>query len=189
MKKIITIPITILALLITACGGPSAQSRINVPQADKPATAETKSYEEDALADVKTPEDRKVDELEEAREKTEQENSGVDEDLTKLSATMVYSTVFDMMNNPKAHEGKSVRVDGTFTSSVDEKSGKRYFACIIKDATECCAQGMEIELAGDKKFPEDYPKEGAEMRVRGVYETYTEGEAMYCVLRNAVIEG
>ena len=33
-----------------------------------------------------------------------------------------------------------------------------YHACVIPDATACCAQGIEFTLAGDHRWPDDYPE-------------------------------
>lgn len=51
-----------------------------------------------------------------------------------------------------------MKMRGMFSSYHDEETGKSYYACIIQDATACCAQGIEFEL---------------------------EGEYTYCTLRNA----
>ena len=39
---------------------------------------------------------------------------GVDVDLTKLSSTMVYSEVYNMVNTPEDYTGKTVRMTGSF---------------------------------------------------------------------------
>ncbi len=112
----------------------------------------------------------------------------VDVDLTTLSATMVYSEVYNMMTGPEAYMGKTVRMKGELAYYKNEATGKEYFACIIRDATACCAQGIEFELAGDYKYPDDYPELGTEITVKGVFDTYNEGENRYVTLRNAVME-
>lgn len=110
---------------------------------------------------------------------------GIDIDLTTMSSTMVYSEVYDMMYYPEKYMGKRVKINGLFATYHDEETGKDYFACIVSDATACCSQGIEFEPEGDCKYPEDYPKEGEEVTVVGVFDTYTEGESQYCTLRNA----
>ena len=109
----------------------------------------------------------------------------IDLDLTELSSTMVYSEVYNMMTSPENYLGKTVKMDGTFASYHDEASDKYYFACIIQDATACCSQGIEFVLTEDYSYPDDYPTEGDEICVVGVFDTYTEGEFTYCTLRNA----
>ncbi|MBO4912696.1 MAG: hypothetical protein J5504_08220 [Butyrivibrio sp.] len=106
-------------------------------------------------------------------------------DLTKLSATMIYTTVYNMMYYPEKFVGKTIKMNGNYSEYVDEATGKRYHACIIKDATACCSQGVEFELTADYKYPDNYPKEEDPVTVEGVFELYKEGEYQYCTLRNA----
>jgi len=125
-----------------------------------------------------------VIETEEVPKKAE----GIDVDLTVLSATMVYSEVFNMMYYPENYIGKTVKMNGAYSVFHDEVTDKYYHGCIIKDATACCSQGIEFELAGDHKYPDDYPEEGSSVCVSGVFETYQEGENTFCTLRNARFE-
>lgn len=110
---------------------------------------------------------------------------GVDVDLTMLSSTIVYSEVYNMMTLPEEYIGKTIRMDGTFSYYHDDTTGKDYFACIIQDATACCSQGIEFELEGDHTYPDDYPEDGAYVKVEGVFDTYREGDYEFCTLRNA----
>ncbi len=111
--------------------------------------------------------------------------AGTDVDLTVLSSTMVYSEVFNMMVSPEKYIGKTIKMKGQFMSSYEEALDRHYFACIIQDATACCAQGIEFELAGNVRYPEDYPEEGGIMCVVGVFDTYEEDGCGYATLRNA----
>ena len=113
--------------------------------------------------------------------------SGIDVDLTVLSSTMVYSEVYNMMTAPEDYLGKTVKMDGAFAYYRDEATGNEYFACIVQDATACCAQGIEFVLNGTHSFPDDYPPEGDFITVVGVFDTYWEGEYRYCTLRSAVM--
>ncbi|MCR5004483.1 MAG: hypothetical protein K6A77_01130 [Clostridiales bacterium] len=127
---------------------------------------------------------------EETPEETPMESSGAyDVDLTVLSSTMVYSEVYNMLVDPDEYIGKTVKMNGAFSYFHDENADKYYFACIIQDATACCAQGMEFELAGDPTFPDDYPEVGEEITVVGIYDTYQEGELVFCTLRDAEFVG
>lgn len=93
-------------------------------------------------------------------------------DLTKQSSTVVYSQVFNMMLEPESFVGKKIRLNGIATALHDEEENKDYFACIVMDATACCAQGIEFELPPDMQNPEFYPKDGEEIVVTGVFEMY-----------------
>ena len=111
--------------------------------------------------------------------------SQIDIDLTALSSVLVYSEVYNMMLSPEKYVGKTVKMHGPFSYFLDEATGKYYFACIIEDATACCAQGLEFELKENLVFPEDYPAVGEDICVIGVFDTYQEGGYTYCTLRNA----
>lgn len=105
--------------------------------------------------------------------------SDVDVDLTAMSSTMVYATVFEMMNTPEDYVGKTVRMRGWFTTYEAYKSpqeiGKsmgRYYSVLIDDATKCCQQGVEFVWKGEHVFPDEYPASGDDVTVAGLFETY-----------------
>lgn len=114
----------------------------------------------------------------------------VDLDLTEMSSTMVYSEVFNLMNEPDDYLGKTIKMKGQFAVYVDKNTGENYYACIIQDATACCAQGIEFETADTgMKYPEDYPEQGDEIEVTGVFEKYDETlDPNYCILRQAIMK-
>ncbi len=112
-------------------------------------------------------------------------STDVDVDLTVLSSTMVYSQVQSMMNEPDKYQGKSVRMAGEF--AVSENANRNYYACLIRDASACCAKGIEFLWAGDHSYPEDYPKQGTYITVVGDFDSYYEGEQMYIQLVDAQV--
>ncbi len=146
-------------------------------------TASDNADERQTGVNADAPKPETIDESEIAEGNTE----GVDIDLTVLSSTMVYSEVYNMMVSPENYIGKTVKMEGSFASYHDEATGNYYFACIIMDATACCSQGMEFVLTDDYTYPDDYPKDGGEICVVGVFDTYQEGDYTYCTLRNARI--
>ena len=109
--------------------------------------------------------------------------SGVDVDLTVLSSTMVYAEVLNMMTEPNAYDGKTVKMRGRFGASYGYRPDGTInedvliFACIIADATACCSQGLEVELNGKTS-----PSYGDEIIVTGVFTSYEElGKTYYTV--------
>ncbi len=112
-----------------------------------------------------------------------------DIDLTEMSSTMVYSTVYNMMVLPEDYLGKVVKMTGTFTVYRDSETEIYYYGCIIQDATACCAQGIEFEPETELSYPGDFPEVGSDVTVIGTFDTYEEGEYLYCTLRNAVMLG
>lgn len=115
----------------------------------------------------------------------------VDYDLTQMSSDMVYATVYQMMVAPKEYEGKTFRIDGNFYATYYEATKKYYFYCVIQDATACCAQGIEFVWEdGSHIYPDEYPKDNAEIVVEGTFETYMEDgdENLYCRLSDATLQ-
>ena len=117
--------------------------------------------------------------------------AAVDIDLTALSGIMVYSEVNSMISFPDKYIGKTVKMQGQFTiyQATDENGAfipdKMFFACMIADATACCAQGLEFAFAGRPVYPDEYPELGAEITVVGTFEWYEEDGCRYYRLGNA----
>ena len=123
-----------------------------------------------------------------ADEKKQESTIGsIDVDLTKLSRTMVYSEVYNMMYTPDDYIGKTVKMKGQFAHYEDPDTKVQYFACIIADAAACCSQGLEFILNGEHTYPNDYPETGSEITVTGIFEVYEENGVQYCRLVNAAI--
>ncbi len=75
------------------------------------------------------------------------QSEDVDFDLTKLSSTMIYAQVFDLLGHPDKYLGKTFKFVGEYDSIYVESLEKEIRFLIIHDATSCCPQGLEIELA------------------------------------------
>ena len=119
---------------------------------------------------------------------------GAEVDLTVLSSTMVYAEVYNMLyNDPESYLGKTVRARGEFSiyqlvvDGVLQPDPVAY-ACIIADATACCAEGVEFALEGDYTYPDDYPEPGAEITVVGEFQAYEENGMTGYHLINARLE-
>ena len=119
---------------------------------------------------------------------SEVKNGEFDYDLSTMSSTMVFSTVSNMMISPESYIGKSIKVTGNFNAYHDETTDKTYFAVLIADATACCQQGLEFDLGSSFSYPDDYPPQNALITVTGTFDTYNEGEARYCILKNAALK-
>ncbi len=114
-------------------------------------------------------------------------DSDVDVDMTALSSTMAYSEAYNMTNNPGNYLGKTVRMNGIFTVYEDTKTKEKTFACVVADASSCCAQGFEFVLKGDSTYPDDYPEVGSEITVTGTFELYAENGFLYSRLKDATL--
>ncbi len=109
----------------------------------------------------------------------------VDLDLTKLSGTVVYSQVYDMVAQPEAYLGQRIKMKGSFSYFKDPDTQQEYFAAVIADATACCAQGIEFVWKGEHTYPLDYPPPDAEITVTGTFSPYYEDDYMYVRLIDA----
>lgn len=109
----------------------------------------------------------------------------VDLDLSTMSGTVVYAQVYNMMVEPEAWLGKMIRMAGYYNYYDDQEHGIVYHACIIPDATACCAQGIEFVWAGEHAWPDEYPEIGTDIVITGRLEMYEEDGSKYLHLVDA----
>ena len=169
----------------------SQTSSVNDVLAEQMAKADAGEEEKDSAEDEDSGKEKGDAEKEGSSKDAEDpqyEDEDIDVDLTVLSSTMVYSEVYNMMVSPESYIGKTVKMEGAFACFLDEAANKYYYACIIQDATACCAQGIEFVPPERYKFPDDFPEGSEEITVTGVFDTYEEGDYKYCTLRKAVFE-
>lgn len=114
--------------------------------------------------------------------------SKIDLDLTKMSATMIYSTMFDMLVMPEDYVEKNIKVSGWFETYTDPQSGELYYAVVVPDATACCQQGLEFVWLGEHSYPEDFPDTGADITVTGVYKLIENDGITYNYLEASKVE-
>ena len=182
MKRIFCLLLTTCMILsLCACG----KGR------EKDAGNDTLSSNEEASASaesIPTPKEQETP----GESKPSQPYAGkVDVDLTVLSSTIVYSEVYNMLYNDPAHYlGKTVKANGIFAiyqmvvDGVTQPDPVAY-ACIIADATACCAEGMEFVLKDDLAYPDNYPELGTEITVIGEFQSYEENGMTWYHLVNA----
>ncbi len=138
-----------------------------------------------SCADQEAPAADTVTAEEKAPEATETAVTAVDLDLSVMSGTVVYSQVYNMMYDPGPFLNKVIKVAGYYSTFEDTETGTVYHACVIPDATACCAQGLEFVRAGSHNWPEDYPEETTDIVVTGRLEMYVENGASYLHLVDA----
>ena len=172
---------------LCACGKDSGKDAGN----DASSSNEESSASAESIPTPKEQETPDEQQTPEEPEQTQTSADGVEVDLTVLSSTMVYSEVYNMLYNDPAHYlGKTVKARGEFsiyqlvTDGVLQPDPVAY-ACIIADATACCAEGMEFVPEGDLTYPEDYPELGAEITVIGEFQSYEENGMTWYHLVNA----
>lgn len=188
MKRLKCLLICFMMLsTLMACGSDSGKvADENTTAVDEIAAAnEEENVDPDQTAMDPTP-DGNV-ESEEASAPAPVSSGDVDIDLTSLSATFVYSEVFNMMVSPAEYEGKKVKMEGTCNMYQDPETGKKYYACIVQDATQCCSQGLEFVLDENCYTEADYPAVGEEITLEGTFATYMEDGNQYLTMLNAIL--
>lgn len=146
MKRILLITLCAACLLLNGCGKDAA----TVSSGAAPA----KAIAENTAAPVSTAEI----------------------DLTKMSSTMVYSYVFNMVNAPTDFIGQRFRIRGNYDEEYWDQTKLTYHYIVIADATACCAQGLEFVL---NDINAAYPQVGEEFEISGIFGTYTENGNLY----------
>lgn len=117
------------------------------------------------------------------------QSRNVDIDLTQMSSTMVFSEVYNMMMTPEDYQGKVIKMKGQFLTDIDTEYNQRYYACLILDATACCAQGLGFVPRHGYIYPEDFPEPDGEITVTGTFDYFWENEYIInCRLLDAEIE-
>jgi hypothetical protein len=113
-------------------------------------------------------------------------NKKIDIDISRMSGTMVYGQVYQMVMYPSKYIGKHIKMKGIFSSYYDEESERRFYGCVIQDALACCSQGLAFELAKPRKFPKEYPTEGDAIIIEGDFDyEKDEGGGGFPIIRNA----
>jgi hypothetical protein len=185
----------ILTVMAIGCikGGTAQTESIDTNSVQTPAEIISDENEEDskeetltdAPKDVEEPANTADENTDNGEVETSEGSDDIDVDLTAISGILVYSEVYNMMSTPENYMGKKIKMEGIYTIYFNDSYSVRYDACIVQDATACCATGIEFELSDELKFPDDYPEEGDIITVEGIFDTYEEGSYTYCTLRNA----
>ena len=191
MKKIGTYILFLSSLLLTSCLANNAHkgSRFNlISSLFENAERSESSQEESSLEPNKSSGTTALTSLDYPKYET------IDVDLTTMNATMVYSEVNNMLSEPSSYIGKIVKMSGPFVPFDSTDPNYCYPAIIIRDATACCASGIEFLLYGvprcSKEGGNGYPLYNEEATIVGRFETYLEETYLYVHLVDAIwLEG
>lgn len=99
-------------------------------------------------------------------------NSTPDIDLTKMSVTMIYSQIFNMLIMPEEYVDKTIKVKGAFEIYPNEQGEIDFFTLTVMDATACCKEGIDFIWAGNHTYPDEYPQIGQEITITGTYKSF-----------------
>ena len=184
MKKLFYGLMTVLLLFsLAACGQtseePASSAQTSVPK------AETSSENQNIVAPTETIPAGTTDQ---STESAADEEDGM-LDLTALNSTMVYAEVYHMLSAPEEYVGRQIKMSGTlrtgklYNPDGDTLADTILYACVIADATACCAQGIPFVLSDETAYPEV----GTEVTVVGTFEIGEQSGFQYCRLVNATL--
>ena len=183
MKSLSKIFVTgFMAVMLVACGNESSE------MTDEDGAAQSLELSDLAETQGDTPDETLTSDTQNQAASNEYESApdtSVDLDLTALSSTFVYAEVYNIVMEPLAYVGQTVKMEGSCSIYVDEETGKQYYACLIQDATQCCAQGLEFVLNENEYSSGDYPEPGEEIVLKGTFDTYDENGNQYLTLTDA----
>ena len=171
-----------MAVMFVACGNESSEV------AGESDTAQTLEVSDLAETEGSTLDETLSSDTQNQAASNEYESApdaSVDLDLTALSSTYVYAEIYNIVMEPLAYVGQTVKMEGSCSIYVDEETGKQYYACLIQDATQCCAQGLEFVLNENEYSSGDYPEPGEEIVLKGTFDTYDENGNQYLTLTDA----
>jgi len=83
-----------------------------------------------------------------------------DVDFTKMSLTMQVSHSYRILAKPEEFDGMRMRLSGVFLSYADDKTGKRYFGCMLGNGAgcSCCSVGvLDIAPRNASSWPTNFP--------------------------------
>ena len=105
-----------------------------------------------------------------------------DVDLTRLSSTMVYAEVANIMSDPIKYIGKVIKMRGPYAASYYDETEMYYHYVIIEDAAACCQSGLEFIWEGDHSYPDEYPERDTVIELIGEFKSYDElGRTYYYI--------
>ncbi|MCR4734485.1 MAG: hypothetical protein K5829_05730 [Treponema sp.] len=201
MKKIIFLITILTSLLFLACSPKrkvatteyiiSQSDSQNLPTKEEllaQTNSTSPSDSQNTENNQNTNEGNSIDKPENEKQVSEK-STKVDVDLTKMSATMIYAEVFNMLIDPESYINKTIKMKGDFQVFTNETNTERYYAVVIQDATACCQQGIEFIWEGEHNYPEDYPPIGQEITVTGSYKVaYMDDGLEYHFLLTSKVE-
>ena len=172
----------------TKTNTPEATSGVNV---EKNNTLQDVSQESDVVEPVDStmPTDQEnMSDVNVVGSDVEKTYNKVDVNLSAMSPSLVYSEVLNIMTDPDNYCGKTIKMSGLFASILDGDDNNTYLACIIQDATACCAQGIEFQpFKPDLKNKDVGSLEGKNITVVGTFDKYNVGGNTYYSLKDARI--
>jgi len=101
-------------------------------------------------------------------------NMDVDIDLTILGETIKTAEVINILSSPEEHLGKVIKINGPYYAIPEPMIGRIRDIIAVAEVDACCPPlGFEV-IVGDfvNRNPFDFPNQGTNIEVTGVFSTY-----------------
>ena len=92
-------------------------------------------------------------------------------DMTKMSDTLIYSTIENMKKTPEGYLGMTIRISGSYVKSYFDETANYYHVVTGADSTGCCSWGYEFLLDENKM---SYPADNTKITIQGKIKSYNE---------------
>ena len=115
------------------------------------------------------------------------------EQVVKQATTEQQTTQQDVTEQPVSADNTTAPIDDSNEEFKGEPdvTDKWYHYCFISDAAACCQQGLEFTWDDGSHELDEFPTDGSEIVVTGVFEIYKDNEDdvyTYCQLADASLE-
>ncbi len=183
MKKFLCLILCLIMVFSTAACSTNQESTIVMAQSS--ATVETEGNTDSVFYDMQPIEGHFGDGegLPTSSDYTTVLDDGtvVDYDFTKMSSTITYAQIYDMMWNPDFYVGKVLKVQGVYYSKYfDDISSEQHYV-VINDALGCCPQGLEF-IVTEEENP-SFPQADSLVEIYGTFEkTVINGLTFYRIV-------
>lgn len=192
------------AFSLTGCSTPDTSQtlpeRLNEIWQSQQSQAETGATQQSQIEEIQTqdapqegtiaqpvpPQQEATSQTQTSQTQTSQQTTATefDYDLTQMSSTIVYSQITDMTMVPEEYAGKTIKMEGRFEIYGDPDKEDPYLGCIVNDATACCSVGLRFVLTDDYTSA-DFPLNGSDIIITGVFETYEYQGCTFGEVQNA----
>lgn len=107
------------------------------------------------------------------------------EDMIEITEKMYVTYVNEIYTNTEAYEGKTIKLEGMFTSAYDESTKKTYYF-VYRTGPGCC--NNDGSMCGFEFTTSDtIPVENDWIEVTGILESYEENGYTYLNLKDAKV--
>lgn len=179
MKKLLTLSL-IIAAALCLCACESKSSGVDLVLAGQIEAANEAPETESQQLETANQLTETVNPAAETQLPEMANEDGIDVDLSKMSGTMAYAEVYNMMVYPEDYIGKTIRISGPYYASYLEDTDMYYHYVIITDATACCESGIEVIWDNNEHvYPDEYPENMTEVVATGIFNTYEENGYTY----------